>query len=224
MIASRLRAIVGEGQWSLLVEYLRGLSNTNFRTAGYILSEDLMPRMSDDDFWSLLTLLYNLNAKAFLVTCMKAAVTRIGNLQHPMAEALWRQIATNDIDAAKTLQTLLPHIKDDVSGARHLLDVMLGNDARKRISVLLKVNTPLACYLLLNAMRMVELDRALLIRTTYFLIKRGDALSFNLASLFRAFFGLEEVHGTFSLTLQPYELARLETNYEAFLTKVVTSI
>jgi hypothetical protein len=54
----------------------------------------------------------------------------------------------------------------------------------------------------------------------YFLMKRGDALSFNLASLMKEYFGLEEMKGTFSLRLKPFELARLETSYRAFCDKM----
>lgn len=75
-------------------------------------------------------------------------------------------------------------------------------------------------FLLLRALRYVEHDRALLIRTCYFLMKAGDALSFNMAALLRTYFALEEVRGTFSLSLKPYELARIEQSYDAFLQAV----
>jgi hypothetical protein len=48
-------------------------------------------------------------------------------------------------------------------------------------------------------------------------MKRGDSQSFNLASLLRLSFGLEEVRGTFSLSLEPYQLSRVEQNYDAFV-------
>jgi hypothetical protein len=38
-----------------------------------------------------------------------------------------------------------------------------------------------------------------------------------MASLLRLSFGLEEVRGTFSLSLEPYQLARIEQSYDAFL-------
>jgi hypothetical protein len=51
-------------------------------------------------------------------------------------------------------------------------------------------------------------------------MKRGDGLSFNLASLIKAYFGLDELKGTFSLRLKPYELARIESSYKAFCDKI----
>lgn len=221
MIASRLRTIADGRQWYLLTGYLDGLSNAQFRTAGYLLGEEILPGLDSEEFWEVTTLLYNYNAKAFLVTCMKAAAGRVGELRLPAAEALWNKLEGNEIDASKTLQTLLPAIRDDVELARFLLNKMVSGDAEKRIAVLLRADTPAAAFLLLEALRRVEHNRSLLVRTTYFLMKRGDSLSFNLASLFRAFFGLEEVRGTFSLHLQPYELSRLETSYEAFKERIL---
>jgi len=71
-------------------------------------------------------------------------------------------------------------------------------------------------YVLFHTLKYVEHDRSILIRTVYFLMKRGDDRSFNFASLLRSYFGLEEVKGTFSLKIEPYQLARLEGSYEAF--------
>lgn len=207
----------------MLPAYLDSLSHAQFRTAGYMLGEQFMPRMEAEDFWQVLTLLYKYNSKAFLVTGLKAVTLRVGEMQRSEAEDLWKLLSVNKIDATKALQTLLPALPDDVELVRHLLDVMMPEPAEDRIAVLLRVSTPACAFLLLHSLRAVEHNRSLLVRTTYYLIKRGDGLSFNLASLFKAFFGLEEVRGTFSLTLQPFELARLETSYEAFKKRVLYS-
>jgi len=223
IIASRLRAIADGKQWSLMPSYLEELSHSQFRTAGYILQEELLPLLEQHDFWPLITLLYKYNAKAMLVTCMKAAQNRIGEFSSDEAEELWKEISRNEIDATKTLQTLLPALTDEVDLARHMMNVMIGDNPEKRIAILLRINTPAAAFLLLHALRQVEHQRSLLVRTTYFLMKRGDGLSFNMASLIKNFFGLDEVRGTFSLNLQPFELARMETSYPAFKKKVIVS-
>lgn len=223
IIASRLRHIADGRQWSLLPAYLDELSNAQFRTAGYMLGEQVMPELKYEDFWELTTLLYNYNAKAFLVTCMKSATKRVGEFSQPRAENLWMLLSKNEVDASKALLTLLPFLPDNVDLAQHMLNVMIGSNPEKRIAILLRINTPAAAFLLLHSLRQVEHNHALLVRTTYFLMKRGDALSFNLASLFKSFFGLDEVHGTFSLQLQPFELSRLETSYEAFKSRIIRS-
>lgn len=207
----------------MLPAYLDGLTHSAFRTAGYLLGEQVLPQLDSSEFWEVLSLLIDYNSKAFLVTGMKAAANRVGEFRLPQAERLWARLSSNETDASKTLLTLLPKVKDDIELARHLLNVMTAENAEKRIAILLRIETPEAAFLLLKSLRLVEHDRSLLVRTTCFLIKRGDALSFNLASLFKSFFGLDEVRGTFSLSLQPYELDRLENHYETFLRRVVNA-
>ena len=65
-------------------------------------------------------------------------------------------------------------------------------------------------------MRQVEHDRDLLARCCRVLMKRGDALSFNLASVAKVYFDLPQVKGTFSLSLSPFQLGWLETSFENF--------
>ena len=80
-----------------------------------------------------------------------------------------------------------------------------------------------AAFVLLRTLRFEEHNRAFLLATARELIKRGDNLAFNLASLLRAYFDLSELRGTFSLTLQPYELSRLDTDFDVFR-RVVTKV
>ena len=47
-------------------------------------------------------------------------------------------------------------------------------------------------------------------------MRKGDALSFNLASVAKVYFDLPQVKGTFSLKLDPYQLGRLEMSYASF--------
>ena len=39
----------------------------------------------------------------------------------------------------------------------------------------------------------------------------------------RCYFGIEQLRGQFSLTLQPYELSRMESGYDGF-TSIMTKI
>ncbi len=220
-VSARLKSIYENKQWDQITPYLEGLTNSRFYTASYMLGDSLLPKMEADDFWTVVTLLYNYSPKAFLSLCMRVAGKRQEDLEHPKAEALWKRIAETPVEVQKTLFSLLPMIKDNVPLVEHLLNVMNCVDPHDRIAFLLQFNTPATAYLLLLAVRRIEEDRTLVLRTTYYLIKKGDALSYNMASLFKVFFGLDEVRGTFSLRLEPYELARLENDYEAFKKKVV---
>lgn len=218
-IGRNLQVIVGERDWLGLLSYLGTLSNAQFRTAGYMLGEQFAPHLSEADLWQLISHLVRYNSRAFLVTMTKAVGNRLAegsvSLSSDEAVAYWSQLKGNETDVQKTLQQLLPVIKepDDIEWLLAQLGVENG---RGRVAHLLRVATPAAGYVLCRSLRYVEHDRAFLIRVASFLVKRGDGLGFNIASFLRSFYALEEVKGTFSLRLQPYQLARLETSFSAF--------
>jgi hypothetical protein len=73
-----------------------------------------------------------------------------------------------------------------------------------------------SAFLLLRALRYVEEDRELLMRVARFLLRRDDAVAFNLASVMRLSFNLESLRGTFSLRLEPWQLDKMENDWNFF--------
>jgi hypothetical protein len=222
----KIRLLTSEPE-ALLI-YIKSLSNSQFRNASKLLGEQILKDVSVDDFWKIFKTLFLHDRKAYLGTLLKALVQRLcvkapllgerdletsGIWNSDFAE-LCREM--NDTDRRKLLVTLLPLFSSPVDVERLLLQCGL-REYVDWIPYLLQVQSMPCAYLLLKALRYVENDRALLIRTCHFLMKRGDSQSFNLASLLRLSFGLEEVRGTFSLSLEPYQLSRVEQNYDAFV-------
>ena len=201
------------------MSYLDGLSNALFRTAGYVLGERLMPLLAEPDAWEMAGILVEHDTKAFLVTLMKAAREGLEqgrlHLRSGSARSFFQLVKHNAVDVQKTLQQLLPAISrpDDIVWLMKKLGV---EDGEPRVGILLRTRTMAAGFVLLNTIRYVEHDRKYLIRVANYLIKQGDGIAFNLASFLCTYYGLEEVRGTFSLQLQPWQLARIENNYEAF--------
>lgn len=223
-IAVRLRPLVDGRQWSLITTYLSSLSNSQFRTAGYMLGERFMPALSDDDFWALTQVLVDFNAKAFLVTVLKSWVfsasrcvpgSNVPSRSLTPIPPFFSTLQDRVEDQRKTLEVMLPAL-DSPDIVEQLLRAMLVSSVPLRINAFLHCLTLPTSFLLFKTLREVEDDRALLIRTVSYLMKQGSNLSFNLASLLSSYFGLEEVKGTFSLRIQPFELSRLETDYMAF--------
>ncbi len=220
-----------------VIEYARhvaGLSNANFRTAGYLLGEKFMPQLPPSESWQLAHLLVDTNPRAFLVTVLKSWVSRNETLDISLASradalaspppycvSFFLALRENSEDVRKTLNILLPTFTTPEQ-AEWLMTTLGCTDPHRRISAFITATTPVTSFLLLNALHEIEDDRALLLRTVYYLIKKGDGLSFNLASLICACFGLDEVKGTFSLHIRPYELSRLLTDYSAF-NKIITT-
>lgn len=214
-IAARLRVLVDGRQWSSITQYLGKLSNAQFRTAGYMLGEVYMPQLSDDDFWVLAQHLVDTNSKAFLVTVLKSWCSSMDTRSLVPTPSFFMSLKGREEDQRKALQVMLPVLVNP-DDAISLMSAMSVDDVQKRIQAYLHDITPVTAFLLVKALHEVEDDRAFLVRVAYFLIKQNTNLSFNLSSLICSHFGLDEVKGVFSLNLQPFELSRLITDFNAF--------
>ena len=211
-----------------LLAYLAEMSNAQFRNASRVLGERLLPSVGNDVFWQNFSTLFLSDRKAYLGTLLKALVLRLSPRGAEVTTSgleesgIWEpefvsvSAELTDTDRKKVLLALLPLLASPADAERLLLQCGL-NEGSAWIPFLLQVQSRPCYFLLLKALRYVEHDKPLLIRTCHFLMKRGDGLSFSMASLLRLSFGLEEVRGTFSLSLEPYQLARIEQSYEAFL-------
>ena len=219
-IDRRISPLVAVEDYKALFELLDSFSHSQFRTATYMLGEKYALEVSADGFWRLFAMLLQRDSKAFLVIMLKALVQRMekGDVNIKDEGFLTLCHIMNEVDRQKTLQFLLSYLKDDEQ-VRYLFRCFT-METHEWIPYLIKVNSLPCSFVLFSSLRYIEHERDYLVRIAYFLMKRGDGLSFNLASLMKAYFGLEELKGTFSLQLKPFELARLETSYSAFCEKM----
>ena len=203
--------------------WLASLSHSSFRTAGYVIGERMAPELSPERFWELFQALVEFNAKAFLVTMLKALILRLEEKSVTLHDAgfqtLALQIATNEVDRRKTLHHLLPHIESPDEMRQLFLSLRL-TDEEDWIPFLMDCPTLPSFYLLFLALRRRDHEHSFILKMAAHLMKRGDSLSFNMASLMKSYFGLDELRGTFSLTLKPYELSSIELSFPIFCQKM----
>ncbi|MCQ2196013.1 MAG: hypothetical protein MJZ60_00645 [Bacteroidaceae bacterium] len=214
-IASRLRVLVDGRQWSFITQYLSKLSNAQFRTAGYMLGEEFMTQLPDADFWALAQHLVEYDAKAFLITVLKSWVRSQSGRSLTPVPSFFPMLQGREEDQRKTLMVLLPSLTSPEL-VLTLVSAMGITQPSVRINAYLRSLTPTTAFLLTKTLQEVEDDRPLLIRTASFLVKLNMDIAFNLASMLCSLFNLEEVKGTFSLKVQPYELSYLTSDFEAF--------
>lgn len=221
LILQRLRLLFDTRDWDGVQAYLASLSNAHFRTAGYMMGERLMPELPAQDFWDVMRRLVLWQPKAFVVTTAKAATPRLLDRTLSLEDEGFNKLAialqdeSRSIDRQKLLLQWLPAAQEPAS--IELLFQSLGiNNPRRRADFLLRTDGLAAAFVLLRTLRFEEHDRTWLTQTCRALMKRGDNLSFNVASLIRAFFDLNEVRGTFSLQIEPFELSRLDTDFDTF--------
>lgn len=221
VVLSRLVTLCGCKDWEAVVRYLQGLSHGAFRAAGLVLEKRVLPNMAEDDYWAVVLRLTEYHAKALLGTLLKSAVERIRSgtlsLQHEGFKtwACRLNAPGGEVDRRKTLLALIPALQEHAD-IELLLEALHVGAPRERLPYLLKGDTVPCYFLLFRTLHFLEHDKPLLVDCCRFLMKKGDSLSFNLASLVKLYFDLPQVNGTFSLRFQPYELGRLEASFDTF--------
>lgn len=220
-LETRLALCVRASAGGELLALMKSLSNSDFRRAGMLLGEKVLPQAvgSSDAFWALFHEVVAANPKAYLGTFLKAAVRlykeeRLQLSSNPHLEAF--AAAATPIDCVKTLEALLPIARtpDEVA---LLLSLFGGSNREQRMKHLLKAATKPAYHQLFELLRREEGDTPFLRQAAILLIRQNSEPAFRMASIVCQYFGLTDVPCTFSLQVQPYELSKLEHSYESFL-------
>lgn len=209
VLKSQLLVFIRAGKAEALRDYLLTLRNADFRLAGVVLAEKTL--WADSDFWPFAATLVAANSRAFLGTMLKAAAAL--GLSLPTAE--FAAVCTTDLDCKKVLEALLPAARrpDDVLA---LLRLFPAAPPAVSEGALFRCGTPAAYFALFNLLKHHEDQPEYLRRYGVELIRKGDKASFNLACIIQEYFALPPLPGTFSLSLPPYELSRLDTSYDSF--------
>lgn len=204
-----------------LVRLLSSFSRSEQRTAGYMLGERLLLDCPAELYWQMTEALVCYDSKAYLITLMKTFLLRLSRGTVLLSDVPFGRLAAgfNEVERQKVALLLLPELEQpkQVEQLFQLLGLAKG---REQLVYLVRVDTLPCLFLLLRSLRYVEHDRAEVLKVARQLMKRGSGSSFNLASIVKVAFGLDELSGTFSLRLQPYQIARLEQSYEAFCQSV----
>ena len=219
-----LRNYLKAGDTQGLRLFLEELSNQEFRTAGYLLSERLLLETTDgkDTFWHFFLELVPYNAKAYLGTFLKAAVTlyKEGKLQLDESALTQFSKTASPIDCRKLLRTFLPVLKFCME-VRQLMRLFSSDEIETQIAILMSAGTLPSYYEMFQQFKKLEHDSMMLRHYCILLMQRGDNLSYNMASIMQSYFGLGELPGTFSLRLRTYELSRLDGSYELFKKEIL---
>lgn len=204
-----------------LVRLLSSFSRSEQRTAGYMLGERLLLDCPAELYWQMTEALVCYDSKAYLITLMKTFLLRLRQGTASLSDVPFGRLAAgfNEVEKQKVALLLLPELEQPKQ-VEHLFQLLGLAKGREQLVYLIRVDTLPCLFLLLRSLRYVEHDRAEVLKVARQLMKRGSGSSFNLASIVKVAFGLDELSGTFSLRLQPYQIARLEQSYEAFCQSV----
>lgn len=204
-----------------LVTLLDSFSRSEQRTAGYMLGERLLLDCPSELYWKVTEALVCYDSRAYLITLMKTFLVRWERGTSSLSDAPFAQLAAsfNEVERQKVALLLMPAMQRP-EHLEHLFSVLGIPKGREQMVYLVRIDTLPCLFLLLRSLRYIEHDRAEVLKVARQLMKRGTGASFNLASIVKVAFGLDELTGTFSLRLQPYQIDRLEQSYEAFCQSV----
>ncbi len=224
-LRSRLAAFTVQGDAEGLLACLKGLSNMEFRTAGFLLAEELLPALAErgaeasPTFWNFFSVLVPAHPKAYLGTFLKAAAALHTKGSLCLDDARLETFAAGPatpVDRRKMLETLLPLVQT-VEDVDRLLSLFAEDDVKTRAAWLIKAGTSAGYYRLFHLLKTIDEDRPFLCHCCVLLVRKGDRLSCNMASILHGYFGLDELPATFSFQLRPYQLGRLDDSFESFM-------
>ncbi len=228
VMEKRMLHLASQEDLSALGTYLLTMTNSAFRIASRLLSEKVLPQFAGEEFWRVFSYLSLLRPKAFLGTCLKAssklyAENKIGFKGKALsAYASFLKENNMNVDVCKFLKASVVLLKEDSEFAE--LWKMFGiSKAEERIDHLMHGTSPILYYEIFKESKRIQDSPDFFRKICNALIKKGDSLSFNLASIICAYYGINGVGALFSLKIEPYKLNYLEASQQNFV-KVITSL
>lgn len=216
VLRNKLQRLLQNESPEALRDFLPALSVAEFRAAGRLLADDLLPQVPGERFWELFVTVVPSHPKAYLGTFLKAATKlyRTDRLVIDEAALSAYAVSCTPIDVRKVLEAFLPRLRT-AGEVMTFVNVFCGGQLDAAGTYLMKAQTPAAYYILFLLLKTA--DAEVIRRYAIALMRQGDPLSFGLVSILAGYFGLESLPGTFSLRLEAYELSRLDQGYDAFV-------
>jgi hypothetical protein len=215
----KVMSLISTHDWDGLAHTLQGLSNMELRRMERVMREEVLTQLPNDLFWETLLHIIKYKRAAF-ITSVVAAEHLIKdhtiNFNTVNTQKLYEHLETNHpVSLVKLCNMVMPMLQTeqqaiDLFTTFHIVDEVT------RLGILLKTDTPLSYYLIFKTLKLIE-DKAIARKCCMALIKRQDDRAFNAVCLTKAYFGLDDLPGRFSLKIEQYELSHIDRNYETFV-------
>lgn len=199
------------------LRFMTALTASERKRAGAVLSETLLPSLTQKSFDELFLSAVKAEPKAYLVTFLHAWVKGYQSGRLTLSEEVLRRFSdfATEIDRRKTLTTVLPVLRTHEEIAL-LMTALLPSGGERAIAYLLVVGTLPAFYRLFLLLIQADLSKEDLRTVALQAMKNGDARSLRFAELLQSYFDLSPLPGRFGTTTEDYRLSRLDLGYETF--------
>ncbi len=218
--SNTLRTLIETKDWTGLDNLLARQSNADFRRTEALVRDFVMPNLSNTGFWEAYMHLLMYRRQSFLpCICAVGNLAKTGKLDFDCPQAVelaqWLR-QTSPESVVKVVRMAVPLLATD----RQILSLfrLFGfTDEKGTVAVLVKETSPHAYYALFETLKQVPDDRQLQRAACLAVMRKSDDLSFNMASILKSYFGLDDIRSTFSLRIEPYELSFIDRSYDNFL-------
>ncbi len=217
VLERRLMQCFDERDAEALRALLPTLTVAEFRTASFMLANSLLPSVPANDFWRFFAVVVPSDSKAFLGTFLKVAAQRIavGTLQQDFHTLSAFMLTATPIDKRKTLQALLP-VEKHPENISHLLVTASPQTIEAYAAALVPTDNVACYYCLFRAMKLFDASTAQIRSICLQLMRLQNPLAYRFVAVIKVYFGIENLPGTLSLKIAPWQLGRLDSSYENF--------
>ncbi|MBR3618360.1 MAG: hypothetical protein IKN44_01245 [Bacteroidaceae bacterium] len=209
---------VGIRDWEGLGRMLRSLSNMEFRRMERVMREEVLTELDNEAFWETLLHIIIYKRAGFI-----SGATAVGhlatdgtlNFEAEGVRLLYEHLKeTDEGSIVKLCNMIMPALQTEVQ-VMGLWSAFHVENEVTRLTMLLKVDSPLSYYLIFKTLKLIE-DKVVARKCCMSLIKRQDDRAFNAVCIIKAYFGLDDLPGRFSMKIEPYELSHIDRNYDTF--------
>ena len=209
---------VGIRDWEGLGRMLRSLSNMEFRRMERVMREEVLTELDNEAFWETLLHIIIYKRAGFI-----SGATAVGhlatdgtlNFEAEGVKLLYEHLKeTDEGSIVKLCNMMLPALQTEAQ-VMGLWSAFHVENEVTRLTMLLKVDSPLSYYLIFKTLKLIE-DKVVARKCCMSLIKRQDDRAFNAVCIIKAYFGLDDLPGRFSMKIEPYELSHIDRNYDTF--------
>ena len=219
MAYQKLHQLILDGNWEQLNATFAAMTHTEFRRASMYLRTSVLPVLENNVCWEAIFHLVQYRRQAFL-SCVLALqpLALSGRLDFSCqgAQAFAVYLLQEAPEAVpKVVNMVLPFLQTDgqVDVFFHTFRV---EDKKQQVLALLKVESPLAYYLLFTRLRHLPDCRQFALDCCRYIMRRDNDMAYNMVAIMQAYFGLYELRGQFSLRIAPYELSLLDRDAQSF--------
>lgn len=173
-IKENIQPLVERHDWDALRQVFSRMTNMEFRKTEGVMRNDILPGLSNEDFWEALFHLVVYRHQAF-ITCILAVKHLVADntlaFNNRWIEELVAFLTQNSPGTLQKLMTMAIPIMETETQINEMFNAFGFENERDRIAALINVATPLAYYVLFKILKHLADNRELVRKCCIFILK-----------------------------------------------------